>query len=184
VRIVSEQRSPLEQTLDLVLYAPVGLAAAARDELPSLVERGRGLVSSQAAIAKVVGRFAVTTGQREAAKVAKHAAKVLVDLGVLPAVPPAPAPRRPARLAGAEAAATAEAEPARLDAHGSVPSAAPADADDLAIPGYGALSASQVVQRLAGLSGTELEAVRDYELGTRGRRTILNKIAQLQAEGT
>jgi len=41
-----------------------------------------------------------------------------------------------------------------------------------------------VVQRLAGLSGTELEAVRDYELGTRGRRTILNKIAQLQAEGT
>ena len=52
---------------------------------------------------------------------------------------------------------------------------------DLAIPGYDALSASQVVQRLAGLSPEELEDVRAYELHTRGRRTILNKIAQLQS---
>ena len=52
---------------------------------------------------------------------------------------------------------------------------------DLAIPGYDALSASQVVQRLAGLSPEELEDVRAYELNTRGRRTILNKVAQLQS---
>jgi hypothetical protein len=52
---------------------------------------------------------------------------------------------------------------------------------DLAIPGYDALSASQVVQRLDGLSAGELEEVRAYELATRGRRTILNKIAQLQS---
>jgi hypothetical protein len=51
---------------------------------------------------------------------------------------------------------------------------------DLAIPEYDTLSASQVVQRLAGLAVEELEAVRDYEAGTRGRRTILSKIAQLQ----
>ena len=51
---------------------------------------------------------------------------------------------------------------------------------DLAIPGYDTLSASQVVQRLAGLSADELEAVRDYESGTRGRRTILSKVSQLQ----
>jgi hypothetical protein len=54
----------------------------------------------------------------------------------------------------------------------------------LAIPGYDALSASQVVQRLAGLAPDELEAVRTYESATRGRRTILNRIAQLQAPGT
>jgi hypothetical protein len=52
--------------------------------------------------------------------------------------------------------------------------------DDLAIPGYDALSASQVVQRLDGLAAGELEAVREYETATRGRRTILSKIAQLQ----
>jgi hypothetical protein len=51
----------------------------------------------------------------------------------------------------------------------------------LAIPGYDALSASQVVQRLAGLSGPELEDVRAYEAATRGRKTILNRVEQLRA---
>jgi hypothetical protein len=65
------------------------------------------------------------------------------------------------------------------------PTAMPAGgASALAIPGYDALSASQVVQRLAGLAPDELEAVRTYEAATRGRRTILNRIAQLQAPGT
>jgi hypothetical protein len=67
------------------------------------------------------------------------------------------------------------------------PAPAPAmpagDASSLAIPGYDALSASQVVQRLAGLATDELEAVRTYEAATRGRRTILNRIAQLQGPG-
>ncbi|HWC39746.1 MAG TPA: hypothetical protein VG476_14505 [Acidimicrobiales bacterium] len=65
------------------------------------------------------------------------------------------------------------------------PTAMPAGgAGALAIPGYDALSASQVVQRLAGLAPDELEAVRTYEAATRRRRTILNRIAQLQAPGT
>ncbi len=51
---------------------------------------------------------------------------------------------------------------------------------ELAIPGYDSLSASQVVQRLAGLAVGELEAVRTYETAGRGRRTILTKISQLQ----
>jgi len=53
-------------------------------------------------------------------------------------------------------------------------------ATDLAIPGYDALSASQVVQRLAGLADDELEAVREYETAHRGRKTILGRISQLQ----
>jgi hypothetical protein len=52
--------------------------------------------------------------------------------------------------------------------------------DGLAIPGYDSLSASQVVQRLAGLSLAELAAVGEYEAATRGRRTILARVAQLQ----
>ncbi|MDQ2729587.1 MAG: hypothetical protein M3Y91_17390 [Actinomycetota bacterium] len=57
---------------------------------------------------------------------------------------------------------------------------ASASVDDLAIPGYDSLSASQVVQRLAGLAADELEAVRTYEAATRGRRTILARVSQLQ----
>jgi hypothetical protein len=52
--------------------------------------------------------------------------------------------------------------------------------DDLAITDYDGLSASHVVNRLAGLSTEELETVRRYEAAHRGRKTILSKIAQLQ----
>ena len=51
---------------------------------------------------------------------------------------------------------------------------------DLAIPGYDSLSASQVVQRLAGLLPDELDAVARYEAGHRGRRTVLARVMQLQ----
>jgi len=49
----------------------------------------------------------------------------------------------------------------------------------LAIPSYDSLSASQVLQRLAGLSRDEVEAVRAYEARTRGRRTVLARADQL-----
>ncbi|MBA2626009.1 MAG: hypothetical protein H0U89_10445 [Acidimicrobiia bacterium] len=52
---------------------------------------------------------------------------------------------------------------------------------DLAVPSYDSLSASQVVPRLSGLTAAELEAVRTYEAANRGRKTILNRVAQLQA---
>jgi hypothetical protein len=50
---------------------------------------------------------------------------------------------------------------------------------ELPIPGYDALSASQVVERLTGLQSDELDAVRSYEATHRNRRTILGKIEQL-----
>jgi ribosomal protein L12E/L44/L45/RPP1/RPP2 len=53
------------------------------------------------------------------------------------------------------------------------------DSDELPIPGYDALSASQVVERLLGLTPGELEVVRTYETAHRNRRTILGKIEQL-----
>lgn len=51
----------------------------------------------------------------------------------------------------------------------------------LAIPGYDSLSASQVVQRLAGLTQAELDAVRAYETQTRDRKTIVHRATQLLA---
>ena len=57
----------------------------------------------------------------------------------------------------------------------------PAPSADLAIPDYDGLAASQVLPRLDGLSPDELEAVRQHEAAHRARRTILGRIAQLQA---
>ena len=80
----------------------------------------------------------------------------------------APQPPRPAQAVNGNGARPPSAD---------VPSEA-----QLAIPGYDSLSAPQVVRRLDGLVDVELEAVRRYEEGHRGRRTILSKIAQLQAD--
>jgi hypothetical protein len=59
---------------------------------------------------------------------------------------------------------------------------APADVpavDDLPIPDYDELSASQVVERLDGLDHESLDRIRRYESAHRARNTILGKIAQL-----
>ncbi|MGH9121691.1 MAG: hypothetical protein ACRDYC_07050 [Acidimicrobiales bacterium] len=115
------------------------------------VERG----GRQVGQARVVGRFAVAQGRRQLAK----GLAGLTDSDLW-----APPGRR------------APSAPEQYPPVGERPLA-----EDLPIPGYDSLSALQVVPRLAGLTPSELEAVRAYEVGGRGRRTILSRIAQLQA---
>jgi hypothetical protein len=55
------------------------------------------------------------------------------------------------------------------------------DVDDLAIPDYDSLAASQVVPRLASLSVEELADVEAYEQAHRARQTILNRVRQLRS---
>ena len=179
-----DQKTPLEQALDLFVYAPLGIAMAAREALPKLVEAGRNQVTGQTSMAKMIGQFAVSQGKVEADKRLKA-----VTERIQPSRP-APAPKAAAPVPAASAPATSVAAPAGSAIAAASTSAAtangsgPAFSDDsLAIPGYDSLSASQVVQRLAGLSGAELEAVRSYEAGSRGRKTVLSRIAQLQSGG-
>ncbi len=61
--------------------------------------------------------------------------------------------------------------------HGPTPSV-----EDLAIPDYDSLAASQVVPRLTTLEPAELEAVGSYEAANRSRRTILNRVTALLAD--
>jgi hypothetical protein len=167
---VTEKRSPLDQTLDLFLYAPLGLALAARDELPKLIERGRTQVQAQATMARMVGKFAVNQGQKEAEKLVH---RLTGD------APTAFSPQTGGPGTGTAKKTTPVARAqAPTGGNGSTPR--PSD-DELAIPGYDALAASQVVPRLAGLAPDELEAVRRYEAATRNRRTILARIQQLQS---
>ncbi len=89
--------------------------------------------------------------------------------------------RGPAVVNGATNGATADHPPTNA-ANGKA-AEAPAPpvhvAPSLAIPEYDQLSASQVVERLDGLTPDELDAVRAYEVAHRGRATILGKITQL-----
>jgi hypothetical protein len=191
-----EKKSPIDNVVELALYAPLGLALTARDHLPDLIARGRQQVTSQVMLARMMGQFAVKEGEKDLRKRVEGLSKTLGDLGILPEPnPPAPSPAS----AAAPAPGTVPTPPPEVEVDltsangstngsaGSKPSAAEAPARsraELSIPGYDTLSASQVVQRLGGLSADELEDVRDYEAGTRGRRTILSKIAQLQSPST
>jgi len=190
---MTEEGSPVDRLLDLAFYAPVGLALAALEGLPHWAEIGRRQVETRLNAARVVGRLAVDQGSRQGGevlrRVAEQADKAMSGLGM---VPDKAGGRQPG--SGPEPNAGAGPEPHVGPGPGSAasepvvppipsPSAGSApvglDPAQLAIPGYDTLSASQVVQRLPGLSPDELEAVRLYELAGRARKTVLLKAAQL-----
>ena len=179
---------PLDRLLDVVFYAPLGLALKAAEELPKLAAHGREKVGSQSDLARMVGKMAVAQGRRKVDDLLERRS---------PAdVPPDPPPPAADFVAGPSGGAVPVRDrgPSNPDAAVPVPAppvapdvAAPGDvaptpaADTLPIPGYDSLSASQVVQRLAGLAPDELEAVRAYEQAGRGRKTVLLRVAQLRA---
>ncbi|MFN2503271.1 MAG: hypothetical protein ABR540_03380 [Acidimicrobiales bacterium] len=186
----------LDRLLDVTVYAPLGLILLAREEVPKLAAQGRKQVDARADLARMVGQLAVAQGRRQAQGLVER----LTGRAEQEPDPPT-ATTRPAREAPPVPPPELETEPGE-DEHlpvavgeivpdlarptsVAVPlPAAPAVtpvADDLPIPGYDSLSASQVVQRLAGLSPDELEAVRAYEQSGRARKTVLLRVAQLRS---
>lgn len=196
----------VEQALDAFVYAPIGLIFDGPALFPKLVEKGRNQVN----VARMMGQMAVQMGQSEAEKRVKVAQgqvhDTLVGLGVVPpartseaaasstsAAPATAEASGPDTAAPSQAAATktpakktaSKRTPAKKTASKKAPakkaasSKAPA-VDTLVIPDYDSLSASQVVSRLRGLTNDDLAAVQAYESASRGRKTILTKIVQLQ----
>jgi hypothetical protein len=175
---------PVDALLDLVVYAPLGFVTDARRVVPELAQKGR----AQAAMARMIGEFAVSWCNTKLQSAMNDAQDTAVDvlrrLGVA-SPEPAQAPGAPVGDAhdpgptAAAAAASGTDTPAWLEGRTE---ADEAEARALAIPDYDNLSASQVVPRLDGLTQDELEAVRRYERKHRHRKTILNRVAQLQAD--
>lgn len=186
---MSQQKNPIDQALDVFVYAPLGFLFSARETVPQLAEKGRQYVAA----ARAMGEFALGQGKEQAERAVRQAGdqagQTLSVVGNLtgrrpgtsrPSPVPAPratAPPPPPPPAPEGAVARAEA---RADAGGNGRVAGPS-AESLAIPGYDTLSASQVVQRLGGLSADELESVRAYEESGRKRKTILARVEQLQS---
>ena len=177
-----EQKTAIEQAVehafDLFVYAPIGLLFEGSSLLPELIAKGKGHVAT----ARVMGQFAVDQAQKSAtaatAKLQDQAAGVIDFIGdsiaPLPPEPERPQESKPAATTPAPATRGKVAARATQAVNSAISVAA------LAIPDYDGLSASQVVNRLAGLSPVELENVQLYEAAHRGRKTILSKVAQLQ----
>jgi hypothetical protein len=159
------RKGPLRRTLDVCVFAPVGLAVKVVEDLPELVSEGRRRVELELSNARIVGRFVVTQKQRD---LSERLDEVLhngdehvthfADNGAAPAPEPATPP-----------------PPAPDPASAAIVGGALAD--------YDTLSASQVVRRLESLGPDELRAVQRYEASHRNRRTILNRAGQLLDDG-
>jgi hypothetical protein len=205
---MTEERSPIDAALDVFVFVPFGLAATAAEEFPKLAAKGRAQLIGRLTVARMVGEFAVTQGRREFGRrlgqVARQGASPNGGTGrtAASAEPDSGPGGMEAGVAAAGAAGAGVAGGGNVADHrpqdpddpvgaGSAGTAGalsgdpspelPApDAAGLAIPGYDSLSASQVVQRLDGLSGDELAAVGEYESAHRARRTVLTRVSQLQ----
>ena len=199
---MSDDKKPLEQAVDQAMdtfvYAPIGLLFDGPALFPKLVEKGR----TQVQVARMMGQMAVQMGQSEAEKrVGKAQSQLrdgLVAAGLVPKPPTAksdPAPQAetsatedesPAKPVAKKTAAkkpakktTAKKSSKATKKSGGARKKAPA-VGSLRIPDYDSLSASQVVSRLRGLATEDLDALKAYESATRARKTILNRITQLQ----
>lgn len=206
---MSADKNPIEdaveQALDAFLYAPIGLLFDGPARFPKLVRNGKTQVTN----ARMMGQFAVQMGRTEVEKRAKEldgpVAEVLRSFGLAPEQPaPPPTPTRENEETAQPTAApasgtkksraskktatkkstgtkkTAKTKRPASKAKKAAAAVATPDVGSLPIPEYDSLSASQVVSRLRGLDADALEAVRQYEAATRGRKTVLSKIQQLQ----
>jgi len=184
----NEESGLNERLLDLFVFVPVGVALSVVEEIPRLAARGREQLGVQVSSARAVGQFAVKVGLRRSEALSrrfgaggrsgrpsrKPSAVTRPPVGAVRAdeTPPGRTPFGQGR-----GGSVPPGQPATGGVNGHVPPVAA-----LSIPGFDALSASQVVQRLDGLNRTELVSVRTYEASTRGRRTILNRVDQLLDE--
>ena len=196
---MSDDRPLADQIVDLLLAGPAGLVLDAREGFPGFAPKPIEQIEAQVRTAKLIGQFALRAGLRRLGQSGDLAARMVPDAAGSDTAEPAivhddidvqtdPAPRaRRAVKRQPSSARVGEAIAVRVlddlaDVVGTdVVGTDVVGVDVLAIVAYDELAASQVVVRLEALSSAELDAVRRYEEAHRRRRTILAKVAQLQA---
>ena len=186
--MADEERNPIDQLVDLFVYAPVGLLYEYNEVMPKLVRRGR----SQVQLARFVGKMAMGRNpvdvDRSVNAVADALARGITDIGVAiglappdaaapgaippppPTLPPPPAPGLPVDAGPAERTAPEPAE-----------SGDDAPALPLPIARYDELTAKEIVGLLDDLEPPQLDRIRIHEEANRARKTVLGKLSRLGA---
>lgn len=193
--------NPLDQLVELFVYAPVGLLYEYPEVIPKLVKRGRSQVQLARLLAQMAANQAraggggsgrpagmapldtlaavLAPGLGEAAGAACNVlARLVTDLGAAVGLAPQQASPEQAphgtAAPGGEPVAERPAEPMDDAAVGSSP---------LPIAGYDSLTAREVIALLGDLTPDQRRRVRLHEQSHRGRRTILARLDQLDQAG-
>ena len=156
---------PVEQLLNLLLYAPIGLISKGSEALPELVERGR----TQASNARVVGQFALGATNAKARKSLTDAEAHLQAFLRIVTESARPSPTK------SETPIASNAAFENPTADSSV-----TGVDDL-IENYDSLTAAKILPLLAPLLTEQLDRIENHELSQRARKTVLNRLRQLRS---
>lgn len=185
--------NPLEQLIELFVYAPIGMLYEYPEVLPQLIKKGR----SQVQLAKFFGQMAArqrgvapsdpaapaAAGVQAVDAVAKLAAKFITELGSQVGLAPPSDPGSSAGPAAQTATGTADTSDTAdvTDTAHTDPllSSAPSRTAKLPIAGYNDLTAKEIIGLLEDLTHDQLVRVRDHEAGNRNRKTVLAKIDRL-----
>jgi hypothetical protein len=202
---MTESNDAVGRALEVFVFGPIGLASYLKEVTPSAIEtlvargraevdRGQEQIQQRVTTARSLGQVAMAFGvpivrqrvQRGVHDV-RSRAETLISATTAGRPAARPATYGASRPAPSSTPGAEPFEPRSVSSVGNGAESGTTTADpappsvELPIPGYDALSASQVVERLTGLSAGELDTVRAYEGAHRRRRTILGKIEQLTA---
>jgi hypothetical protein len=162
---MSDDKPPLEQAVELFVYAPLGLVYEYKNVMPTLVRRGK----SQVQIARFLGQMALKRQQGEVQGSVESVVGVAADLlakgvtefgqrvGLAPVDPPPESP-----VFSAEAGE------------------APASDTRLPIAGYETLRATDVIELLDDLDAAQRARIEAFERTHRNRKTVLAKLARYE----
>jgi hypothetical protein len=176
----SEEPTPVRRAIDLLVFAPVGVALTVVEDLPALINKGRQRFETDVRNARVIGQFVVNHGQRDltqrVTKLFHGGGNDVTGAGTIDAVA-----TDVQTTVSTPSSSTTPSPPPEAPTSSVKPAPDPADAVavEAALAGYDTLSASQVVRRLESLGPDELRAVFRHEASHRNRRTILNRAQQL-----
>ncbi len=171
---VEQDPNPLQRALDLLVFAPVGIALTVAEDLPGLIGKGHQRFETDVQNARIVGRIVVAQGQRQLVdRVSKLLHRTASEDGSDGSDTTTP-------TEGADGT-PGPTTPSPRTGPSPRPDADPADGIIVegALAGYDTLSASQVVRRLESLGPDELTALQRYEASHRNRHTILNRAHQI-----
>ena len=173
--MAEEEPSPVDQLIDLFVYAPVGLLYEYDEVLPKLDRRGK----SQVQLARVIGKMAMNQGGSEsfnqlAEGLAMMVARRITEIGEsMGLAPPS------GEDAADEPVEDAADEPDEIAPPS--PAVAVGTQPPLPIAGYDDLTAREIVALLDELEMDQLARVRAHEEANRGRKTVLGKLERLGA---
>ena len=173
-------RPPLARLVELAVSVPVEVTCRLVDAVPAVVDKvpsAAERVRREVILARFLGKMVVDQGVREVrARLTPHDDEAVVA-PVSPVSPVAPV----APVVSATDTAEVEVEhEIEAGTEQGVDGEAPL-ASSLALADYDHLSSAQVVGKLEGLDAAERAAIERYERAGRCRRTILGKLAQLEA---